>query len=99
MKLFPLYGALAALLATAQPVHAATPAPSAPRPLTMLKAQGTSIVDGDGRKVTLRGFNLGGWLVEEMWMQPFVTTPPAGTDSRGRFTGRTRSSAASSATT
>ena len=44
----------------------------------MLHAQGTSIVDASGHVVTLQGINLGGWLVEEMWMQPFVTKPPAG---------------------
>ena len=47
-------------------------------PLPLLHAQGTSIVDPSGRAVTLQGVNLGGWLVEEMWMQPFVTKPPAG---------------------
>ena len=44
----------------------------------MLRAQGNKIVDVQGRPVTLRGVNLGGWLVEEVWMQPFVTKPPAG---------------------
>ena len=47
-------------------------------PLPRLHAQGTDIVDASGHPVTLTGINLGGWLVEEMWMQPFVTTPPAG---------------------
>jgi len=46
--------------------------------LPLLHAQGTSIVDASGHVVTLQGINLGGWLVEEMWMQPFVTKPPAG---------------------
>ena len=35
-------------------------------------------MDGSGKTVTLRGVNLGGWLVEEPWMQPFVTKPPDG---------------------
>lgn len=46
--------------------------------LPLLHAQGTNIVDASGHVVTLQGINLGGWLVEEMWMQPFVTKPPAG---------------------
>ncbi len=46
--------------------------------LPPLHAQGTNVVDSSGRTVTLQGVNLGGWLVEEMWMQPFVTTPPPG---------------------
>src|SRR5690349_8978294 len=45
--------------------------------LPMLKAQGEKIVDARGETVRLRGINLGGWLVEEMWMQPFVTKAPA----------------------
>lgn len=47
-------------------------------PLPLLHAQGTTLADPAGHVVTLKGINLGGWLVEEMWMQPFVTTPPAG---------------------
>lgn len=47
-------------------------------PLSRLHAQGTRIVDAAGHSVTLRGVNLGGWLVEEPWMQPFVTKPPDG---------------------
>ncbi len=54
----------------------AAPTPQAPLP--PLHAQGTNIVDVSGHVVTLQGINLGGWLVEEMWMQPFVTTPPPG---------------------
>ncbi len=46
-------------------------------PLPLLHAQGTALADPSGHVVTLKGINLGGWLVEEMWMQPFVTTPPA----------------------
>ncbi|MCX7009449.1 MAG: hypothetical protein NTY53_19770, partial [Kiritimatiellaeota bacterium] len=45
-------------------------------PLEFLHAEGTRIVDARGQPVVLRGVNLGGWLVEEMWMMPFVTKPP-----------------------
>jgi aryl-phospho-beta-D-glucosidase BglC (GH1 family) len=69
--------------------------------LPRLRTDGVVIRDAGNRKVVLRGTNLGGWLVEEMWMCPFVTDPPAGTsfpkipDShtlwnvlRGRFTAK-----------
>ena len=46
----------------------------------MLRAQGTKVVDGKGNVVLLRGVNLGGWLVEEMWMMPFVTKSEAGAE-------------------
>ncbi len=46
--------------------------------LPRLQTRGTQIVDASGKAVTLRGVNLGGWLVEEPWMEPFVTTPPDG---------------------
>jgi len=48
--------------------------------LQMLKADGTRIVDERGEQVQLRGVNLGGWLVEEMWMMPFATWPPEGSE-------------------
>lgn len=48
-------------------------------PLPRLRTDGIVIRDANNRKVALRGTNLGGWLVEEMWMCPFVTEPPAGT--------------------
>jgi aryl-phospho-beta-D-glucosidase BglC (GH1 family) len=53
--------------------------------LLALKAQGTKIVDTRGNTVRLRGINLGGWLVEEMWMQPFVTRPPAAAGNGAAF--------------
>src|SRR5262249_28488545 len=43
-----------------------------------LQAGGTRLVDPAGRTVVLRGINLGGWLVEEIWMMPFAADPPAG---------------------
>lgn len=36
--------------------------------MSMLHADGTRIVDEDGQTVLLRGVNLGGWLVQEAWM-------------------------------
>lgn len=49
-----------------------------PASLVRLHAQGTQIVDPSGKPVTLRGINLGGWFVEEMWMTPWVQNPPTG---------------------
>ena len=67
-----------ALFCLLLPLIALTGSYAAAAPLPMLHAQGTDIKDASGHTVTLTGINLGGWLVEEMWMQPFVTTPPAG---------------------
>lgn len=47
-------------------------------PLSRLHAKGTMLVDATDKPVLLRGVNLGGWLVEEMWMMPFQTSPPQG---------------------
>lgn len=47
-------------------------------PLRWLAAAGKSIVDSTGKPMVLRGVNLGGWLVEEMWMMPFRTKAPEG---------------------
>jgi aryl-phospho-beta-D-glucosidase BglC (GH1 family) len=52
-----------------------------PPSLSFLRTEGTRLVDERGETVLLRGVNLGGWLVEEMWMMPFVTTPPAQSDA------------------
>ena len=46
--------------------------------MPFLQAQGTNIVDAQGKIVDLRGINLGGWLVQEMWMMPFETRGPGG---------------------
>ena len=70
---FPLFVSFCLMLACVLVLAGA--AHSAPSPL---HAQGMQIVDAGGRTVTLRGVNLGGWLVEEPWMQPFAATPPAG---------------------
>lgn len=48
--------------------------------LPSLSAKGMDIVRPDGTPVRMRGINLGGWLVEEMWMTPWQDTPPAGSD-------------------
>lgn len=44
--------------------------------LPWLHIEGQNIVDKEGNKVVLRGMNLGGHLVEEMWMMPFEGNPP-----------------------
>jgi len=36
--------------------------------LTMLHAAGTKMVDANGREVVLRGFNVGGWLLQESYI-------------------------------
>ncbi len=61
---------LVCLLVTSSTLRAGT--------LPWLDANGPSIVNADGQKTLLGGVNLGGWLVEEMWMMPFQTEPPAG---------------------
>jgi glucan 1,3-beta-glucosidase len=48
--------------------------------LPWLSAKGPNLVDASNRMVVLRGVSLGGWLVEEMWMQPIITLPPPGSD-------------------
>ncbi len=60
-------GIFAALLALTVALSFACAAAGAPS-LTMLRADGTRIVDADGQTVLLRGVNLGGWLVQEAWM-------------------------------
>ncbi|MBC8104357.1 MAG: cellulase family glycosylhydrolase [Cytophagales bacterium] len=56
-----------------RPVPVSAPIPP---PLSWLRADGTKIVNEKRETVLLRGVNLGGWLVEEMWMMPFDTSRP-----------------------
>lgn len=56
---------------------AAAPTVLAENP-SWLTAKGLDLVDSKDHPVILQGVSLGGWLVEEMWMQPIVTSPPAG---------------------
>ncbi len=44
--------------------------------LSPLSIKGQDFVDSAGKKVQLRGVNLGGWLVEEIWMTPWADKPP-----------------------
>ncbi len=60
-------GIFAALLALTVALSFACAEAEAPS-LTMLRADGTRIVDADGQTVLLRGVNIGGWLVQEAWM-------------------------------
>ena len=53
---------LALLLAAAAATASATP------PEGFLRADGTRIVDGQGREVILRGMGLGGWMLQEGYM-------------------------------
>lgn len=39
-------------------------------PMSMLHTEGNKIVNEDGEQLTLRGTNLGGWLMQEGWMTP-----------------------------
>lgn len=60
-------GIFAALLALTVALSFACAAAETPS-LTMLRTDGTRIVDANGQTVLLRGVNLGGWLVQEAWM-------------------------------
>lgn len=46
--------------------------------LSPLKIHNQDFVDASGKPFPLRGVNLGGWLVEEIWMTPVVKDAPAG---------------------
>jgi len=58
-------------------VFAAAVAVSQPS-LPTLRIEGQTFVDPSGKPFALRGVNLGGWLVEEIWMTPVAKDPPAG---------------------
>jgi endoglucanase len=58
------------------PTNAASSKQRAPASLPWLHIEGEQIVDEEKKPVILRGMNLGGFLVEEMWMSPFETKPP-----------------------
>lgn len=42
-----------------------------PAALSALSTKGQLIVNAQGKQVDLKGVNLGGWLVEEIWMTPW----------------------------
>jgi endoglucanase len=44
--------------------------------LSWLKTHNGKIVDEQQQEVQLQGINLGGWLVEELWLKRFKTHPP-----------------------
>lgn len=51
-------------------VSVATAAGETTEPLSMLHTDGNKIVNQEGEQITLRGTNLGGWLMQEGWMTP-----------------------------
>ena len=76
-KTLPIAAALCAFGMSIPFLQAAS---SGPATLPPLRTDGVFIVDSDGNRVNLRGVNLGGWLLEEIWMLPFEDKPPQGTD-------------------
>lgn len=50
-------------------------------PLPALHCDHLQFVNAKHQPVRLRGVNLGGWFVEEMWMTPWVTEPPKGSSA------------------
>ena len=36
--------------------------------LSMLHCEGEKIINAEGKQIFLRGTNLGGWLLDELWM-------------------------------
>lgn len=60
-----------ALLALGTSAQKAGPIPISSIGLPALQCSHMSLVDPKGKTVLLRGINLGGWFVEEMWMTPF----------------------------
>jgi len=73
------------LASLAGPSEAAkqTDRPGAARALPRLRTDGVGIYRAPGEAVNLRGINLGGWLLPEMWMTPWVQDPPEGPAGSG----------------
>jgi len=69
---------MASVVPTVRSVDALSLGDSSTKTLPWLHVRGEEIVDNQGKSVVLRGINLGGWLVEEMWMMPFEQDPKAG---------------------
>ncbi|MCB2406507.1 cellulase family glycosylhydrolase [Hymenobacter lucidus] len=44
------------------------PIPGKTQSLTMLRAEGGKTVDANGKEIVLRGFNVGGWLLQESYI-------------------------------
>ena len=65
---------VACLAVLTLPLHKARSADN----LSWLHTTGTQIRNERNETMVLGGANLGGWLVEEMWMMPFVADPPPG---------------------
>jgi endoglucanase len=74
-------GALLAALCSISAVNVFAAEQAGASKLPWIHASGPSIVDATNRLVVLHGMNLGGWLVEEPWMEPFLTTPTANAPS------------------
>ena len=62
--------------------------------LSMLRTDGNKIVNAYGTQITLRGTNLGGWLMQEGWMTPlgageidhsFITKITTSASNEGHF--------------
>lgn len=64
-KVFSLVLVLALCLMMAPPMGV-----SAAGTMSMLHTEGNKIVNAEGEQITLRGTNLGGWLMQEGWLSP-----------------------------
>ncbi len=53
---------------------------STPQNLPQIKVEGTRLVGSSNKTVVMKGINLGGWFVEEIWMLPIVDEAPAGSN-------------------
>jgi len=70
LKIWAIRLSLLGCFAWTSPTQAAGTSASTPaaRPLSFLHTQGLHIVNEAGERVSLRGFNLGSWLLLEPWM-------------------------------